>query len=113
MTRYSSRWKAAALLLALTLAAPLALASEPRAPTRPVEAPSFWGLLDKIRQFLSASVWNKCGGSADPDGLYKSQPPGNGSSKCGASADPNGLCKSQPAAPGASSDNGASADPDG
>lgn len=115
MTRYSSRWKVA-LLLALTLAAPLALAAEPRAPdetSMEVTAPSLWGLLDNIWQFLSSSVWSKCGGMADPNGLCKSQPPGNGSSKCGGSADPFGGCGSQPASPGTSSDNGASADPDG
>lgn len=119
MTRFSSRRKIAALLLGLSLAAPLASASPPRTPSRPgprIEALSLGGLLEEIWQFLSSGVRSKCGGSLDPSGGCASQPPGTGSwNKCGASADPDGKCTSQPPGSGSSStpDAGASADPSG
>jgi len=116
MTRSSSRRKLAALLLGLSLAAPLAAASKPRAPAETgadVAAPSLWDLLDKLWEFLSPGVWSKCGASPDPDGRCTSQPAGGGSwSKCGAMPDPNGGCASQPAS-GSSPNVGGSADPNG
>lgn len=123
----SSRRKIAALLLGLSLAAPLASASVLRAPNEAaarVEAPSLLGWFDEVWQFLSSKLWSKCGASPDPDGACKSQPHSSGSTdagssagpKCGGSPDPNGACKNLPPSNGSSSstsDAGGSADPNG
>jgi hypothetical protein len=95
MTSFTSRRIFAALLLGLTLAAPMAAASKPRAAseTRPeVAATSLSGLLDRLWGLFSLGVHRKCGAMADPNGSCTSQPTSGAStpSDAGASADPNG-----------------------
>jgi hypothetical protein len=95
MTSFTSRRIFAALLLGLTLAAPIAAASKPRAPSETraeVTAASWSGLLDRLWGLFSLGEHSKCGASPDPDGRCTSQPTSGAStpSDAGALADPNG-----------------------
>ncbi len=95
MTRFPARRTFAALLLGLSLVAASASALEPRlrpepGTTRWPSSPCGSWVLYGLRAFLS-SIWDKNGGSLDPNGSHLGQPPGPGdTSDAGASLDPNG-----------------------
>ncbi len=94
MTRFPARRAFVALLLGMSLVAASASALEPRfrpePGTEPLAIEPMRKLLDGLRAFLS-SIWDKNGGSLDPDGSHLGQPPGPGdTSDAGGSADPDG-----------------------
>ena len=91
----SIRRRIGAVLLALSLAAPLG-ASGLRRPSKlgmSEPARSLWSFVDQVFQFLWPDSWSKNGCSIDPSGLCNNQPAGGSSSTTpdnGGSADPNG-----------------------
>jgi hypothetical protein len=100
MSRLSFRRAAAALVLGWALLSPWASASELRSRaahrTAPAVAQEVRGVFGQIWGVF-ASLWNKAGGSLDPDGLLSSQPTTSSSAgfcDAGGSLDPNGRCVS-------------------
>ncbi|HWM89494.1 MAG TPA: hypothetical protein VN493_01870 [Thermoanaerobaculia bacterium] len=87
MSSSSLRRKIAVLLLALVLAAPWALAAEPRFEQRGAA----WSLFDRLWGALT-SLWNENGCTLDPSG--RCVPDARESLDEGCTIDPSGRCQS-------------------